>query len=404
MSCCAAVFAVAHVGSTQDTDERNAHVNQVSTFLTAAANAGHAHRVMPHIAPWVAHSHTGVRSLAVQALHSVAKTTKHSSQSVASTVTHERRLADIKSTEDAGLVLARLIADRNMDLATRVAALEGFHSWRSMKTEALDTLQQALLVELEVRRCAQYWGCSAAPDFTSPLNTCLLAWVRHPIHATAKRLAPMKSAPSSKPPTWPLVASTAPPAAISTSASLACWLASCPSTAMWTRSGCCTTLALGHNQTRSDQLALKTGMCRTLQPTTMAVAQQSHHEHVCTHSHDHRHPSARRLSVKSLTLLDIQLGRKQDWSQTWGSDKGGANARISLHDTVHARVGLFDVLFQAEAINVANFQGYLMGQTFSILDAGASLSMGFRKCCLFAASCCMLATSLLTCVHQYCFH
>ena len=125
---------------------------------------------------------------------------------------------------------------------------------------------------------------------------------------------------------------------------------------------------------------------------------------MCTHSNDHRHPSARRLSVKSLTLLDIQLGRKQDWSQTWGSDKGGANARISLHDTVHARVGLFDVLFQAEAINVANFQGYLMGQTFSILDAGASLSMGFRKCCLFAASCCMLATCLLTCVHQYCFH
>ena len=185
MSCCTAVFAVAHVGSTQDTDERNAHVNQVSTFLTAAANAGHAHRVMPHIAPWVAHSYTGVRSLAVQALHSVAKTTKHSSQPVASTVTHERRLADVKSTEDAGLVLARLIADRSMDLATRVAALEGFHSWRSMKPEALDTLQQALLVELEVRRRAQRWGCSAAPDLTSPLNTCLLSCLSqtsHPRH------------------------------------------------------------------------------------------------------------------------------------------------------------------------------------------------------------------------------
>lgn len=85
------------------------------------------------------------------------------------------------------------------------------------------------------------------------------------------------------------------------------------------------------------------------------------------------------MSINSLTLLDVQLGRDHDWSQTWGSDKGGASASLSLHNTVHARVGLFDVLFQAEATNVATFRGYLMDNRFDILDAGASLTMGFRE-------------------------
>lgn len=92
----------------------------------------------------------------------------------------------------------------------------------------------------------------------------------------------------------------------------------------------------------------------------------------------------RRLAPVSLTLLDVQLGKKNDWSQTWGSDKGGAQAAIVLHNTLHARISLFDILFKAEATDVASFTGYFMGQDFSILRGGAEFLAGFGE---FAAAC-----------------
>lgn len=124
----------------------------VKTFLAAAANAGHPHHTAAHIALWVAHSHVAVRALAIRSLHGVATMPDSQRQppSATSPHAHERKLADEHSAETAATILARVAADQSLDIATRLAALHGFHNWHSISAEATDMLQQALLVELEV--------------------------------------------------------------------------------------------------------------------------------------------------------------------------------------------------------------------------------------------------------------
>jgi len=88
-------------------------------------------------------------------------------------------------------------------------------------------------------------------------------------------------------------------------------------------------------------------------------------------------PRRRRLSLVSLTLLELPLGKRDDWSKTWGSDKGGATASIILANTVYVLISMFDVKFEAASQNVARFSGYFLGREFSLLDGGAELLMGF---------------------------
>lgn len=89
--------------------------------------------------------------------------------------------------------------------------------------------------------------------------------------------------------------------------------------------------------------------------------------------------TGRRLSACSLTLIELQLGRNEDWQHEWGSDKGGATAELHLHNSVYARAGFFDIAFVAESTNTAKLTAHLLGEEFTLLDADASLAMSFSK-------------------------
>jgi len=108
-------------------------------------------------------------------------------------------------------------------------------------------------------------------------------------------------------------------------------------------------------------------------------------------------PRRRRLSLVSLTLLEIPLGKRNVWSKTWGSDQGGATASLTLTNTVYVLISMFDIKFEAASQNVARFNGYFLGHEFSLLAAGAELLMGFGSFRGYLCCVCLHCCSHRTC-------